>query len=137
MIFHEFSRFFSGFWGWWWLVQLFVLNRTYIFRIFGRKNDFIEVQMKKSQKNSFFSIPKLQSEIWPTSDPHPSPKIFQIFVANFINFHLSYSKWKFSKEDFFKQLLTDSCQKLIFLAIFVEIWPQDKNFCYFFAPYDQ
>lgn len=41
-----------------------------------------------------FSIPKiskkLQSEIWPCSDPHPPSKIFFHRIANFLLFHLSY-----------------------------------------------
>ena len=52
--FMNFHDFFLGFCGEWSTVQLFVLVKTYIFRISSRKNDFRGVRMKKSQKTHFF-----------------------------------------------------------------------------------
>ena len=94
--------------------------------------------MKKSQKKKpIFFGSKTSKRNLTHFRPPPPPKFFQIFIANFISFHLHYSKSTCLEDDFCKQLLTAGGQKLIFSGFFFEIWPQGKIFATFFASYDQ
>ena len=61
-------------------------------------------KMKKSQKKTHFFDIKTSKRNLTNFRPPPPPKFFQIFVANFISFHLRYSKSTLVEETFF-----DSC----------------------------